>query len=101
MEEKMEIKEIVLKLGKKEVSLTVEEAKKLKELLGELFGKEIVKEIVKEEHHHYDHYRPFWYYQPYYYNSCGGLVTNTQLCATTQSNNATYNSGTLTINATC
>jgi hypothetical protein len=97
MEEKMEIKEIVLKLGKKEISLSVEEAKKLKELLGELFGKDVIKEVVKEEHHYHDHYRPYWYYQPYYYNQL--------LCSTTQNlcGGTSYQatSGTLTLNATC
>jgi len=40
------IKELKLQLGeKKEVVLTVDEAKKLKEALDELFGKEVVKEV--------------------------------------------------------
>lgn len=66
MNEKVEIKKVVLKLGDKEVSLSIEEAKKLKELLSELFGKDVVKE-VRIEHH--EHYRPNWYWdwqRPYY-----------------------------------
>ena len=65
------VKKIVLKIDDKEISLTPEQAKKLKELLNDMFGKEIIKEIkelaTKEEHHHYhDHYPsyPYWYYIP-------------------------------------
>jgi hypothetical protein len=46
MEVKAEIKKVVLKVSDKEISLSVDEAKKLKELLNELFGKEIVKEYI-------------------------------------------------------
>ena len=62
--DKVEIKTVNIQVGKKQLSLTVEEAKKLKEVLGELFGKEIVKEV--NEIHHYDHYpyRWYWDYQP-------------------------------------
>lgn len=60
MEKKTEIKRIVLQLGKKEISLTVDEAKKLKELLSEMFGKEVIKEIRTE--HHYDKY--WWNFPP-------------------------------------
>lgn len=45
----VEIKKIVLQLGEKEVELTIEEAKKLKETLNELFGTQIV-------------YQDRWYY---------------------------------------
>jgi len=99
MSEKMEIKKIVLKLNDKEVSLTIEEAKKLKELLGELFGKDIIKEIVKEEHHYHDNYRPYWVWnQPYGYSTLQCGTTTQNLCGGT-----TYQatSGTLTLNATC
>ena len=54
-----EVKKIVIKIEDKEISLTPEQAKKLKGILSEMFGKEIIKEIVKEEHHHYDHWG--WY----------------------------------------
>ena len=57
--EKVEIKNIEFKIGKKQLNLTVEEAKKLKAILDELFGKEIIKEI--REIHHYDYpYRWWW-----------------------------------------
>jgi len=70
MEKKVcEVKKIVLNIDGKEISLTMEQAKKLKDILGELFEKEIVKEIVKEEHHHYDRpYYPIWVYEPIPYN---------------------------------
>lgn len=55
-EQSAEIKRIVLNLGGKEVSLTIEQAKKLKEILSEMFGKDVVKEI-----YHHDHY-PHWYW---------------------------------------
>jgi len=46
---KIEIKGLVLNIGGKDTSLTIKEAKKLKEVLDELFRVE-----VKETHHHYD-----------------------------------------------
>jgi hypothetical protein len=60
MEKKTEITKIVLQLGGKEVSLTVEQCKKLKEVLNEMFGKEIVKEIYKDNYWNW-HYRPLGY----------------------------------------
>jgi hypothetical protein len=55
------IKEIKLQLGKKEVSLTVEQAKKLKEALEEMFGEK----IIREEHHHYEDWWRFYWPEPY------------------------------------
>lgn len=49
------IKKIVLQIRDKEIILDVGEAKELKSLLSELFGRDVVKEI----HHTYDH----WYYR--------------------------------------
>ena len=57
--EDVKINNIVLNIGKKEISLTVEQAKKLKSMLNDLFGKEIIKEVKHE--HHYD-----WWYKPYF-----------------------------------
>lgn len=54
------MKEIVLKIGKKEVKLTPDECKKLKAVLEEIFGKEIIKETT-EVHHYLPH---TWYYYP-------------------------------------
>ena len=53
----VEIKKIVVDLGRRELVLTTEEALQLKDALNELFGK-VVKEVVKEEHHH--HHYPSW-----------------------------------------
>lgn len=41
-----EIKEVVLKVGDKEINLSLEEAKSLKEVLGDLFGKEVQREYI-------------------------------------------------------
>ena len=50
-----EIKKIVLQLGKKEIELTVEEAKSLAKSLEEMFGQR----VIREEHHYH---RPYWYW---------------------------------------
>ena len=61
--EKVEIKNIEFKVGKKQLNLTVEEAKKLKAILDELFGKEKIKE-VKEIHYHDTPYYPYrWWWE--------------------------------------
>ncbi len=64
-EEKVEIKKIVLDLGDgHEITIPIEKAKKLKKALEELFGRDVIKE-VREEHHH--HWNKWWFdYQPYY-----------------------------------
>jgi len=53
-EKKIEVTSINFTLGRKEVSLTMDEAKKLKLLLDEMFGKEVV--------HHYDN--NWWWHRP-------------------------------------
>lgn len=53
------IKKIVLKIGKKEISLTTKEAKELKGVLGDLFGDDI-------HHYHHDHY-PTWPYRHWHW----------------------------------
>jgi hypothetical protein len=72
MEQKAEIKRIVLDLGDKEVTLSVEQAKKLKNLLSEMFGKEVI-----EKHIHHDnwYWKPWYPQQPYYYGSSWGNAT--------------------------
>lgn len=61
MEKDGKIEKVVLNVEGEKISLSVEQAKKLKTLLDELFGKEIIynKEVV-EKHHYHD-----WYYKPY------------------------------------
>jgi len=58
-EEEIKIEKMVLKIDDEKVSLSMEQAKKLKKILDELFGKEVIKEV---EHHHYRD----WYYRPYW-----------------------------------
>lgn len=50
----MPLKTLTLRIGKKEIELTVDEAKELKETLNDLFGKEIVKEIIINERRVWD-----------------------------------------------
>lgn len=64
MTEPIEIKSVKLKLGKQEVELTIEQARKLKDALDELLGKEVVREVVHDHCHHW------WYSTP--------IVTYTQ-----------------------
>lgn len=67
METKAEIKKVVLKINDKEISLTVEEAKKLKELLGTLFGGDIIKIEKEKEYIPYPQPYPVPYYpRPYW-----------------------------------
>lgn len=68
-DEKMEISKIVVKMGKKEVDLSVEDARKLFRLLEEMFGEKIV---------HHDHYYPYWRYPSltWYCGSSGSLTYN-------------------------
>ena len=59
-----EIKKIVLQLGEKEVTLTVAQCKKLKELLGEMFGKEVIREVYHDNNWYWN--RPHYLGRPYY-----------------------------------
>ncbi len=61
-EKKVAIEKIVLNIEGEKVSLTPEQAKKLKSLLDEMFGKEVIREVIKEEHHHHDRYPYYWYW---------------------------------------
>ena len=65
METKAEIKKVVLKVNDKEISLTLEEAKKLKELLGTLFGNDVVKEYIIKDNTIYVE-RPYYPYRRYW-----------------------------------
>ena len=55
----IKIEKVIFNVEGEKISLNVAQAKKLKSLLDELFGKEIIKEVV-EKHHYHD-----WYYRPY------------------------------------
>lgn len=57
-----EITKVTLKLGKREIEMTVEEAKSLKAALEGLFGQLVVKETVREgcTHWHWEHAYPIY-----------------------------------------
>lgn len=61
------IDSITIKLGKKTIVLSTEEAQKLKSALDGLFGKEVVKEVVHE--HHYPYWQWSWPQVRYTYDS--------------------------------
>lgn len=49
-----QVTKVTIKIGDKDHSVTIDQAKALKEALEEFFGKAIVRE---EHHHHHDYYR--------------------------------------------
>lgn len=63
-----------IKIGGREISLTIEEAKKLKTALEDLFGKDIIK-IVEHQWHYSQPYHP--YYPRWGEVWCGGTVAGT------------------------
>ena len=67
--DKPTISKIVVKMGKREVNLSVEDAKNLFRLLEEMFG-----EKIKEVHHDHWHPRWNWSYPTYYCGSSGTLT---------------------------
>ena len=79
-EKEVKIEKMVLNIDGEKVSLSMEQAKKLKGILDDLFGKEIIREVIKEHHYH------DWYYKPYkwnypditYYGNTGIANTNLQ-----------------------
>lgn len=66
MENNIAIKNLNLNIGKKEISLTLEEARKLQDVLNDLFKE---KEVVKEVHHHNHNRSWFQEYRPYFYQT--------------------------------
>jgi len=96
-EEKTEIKKIVLTIEGKEISLSPEGAEKLRNILCELFGKEV---IVKEKVVHEYRGWPVYYYQPLIpWNTSPIYCTSTQVAdsAVTFTADATTCGGTLAI----
>jgi len=57
-EKEIAIDSLNIKIGGREISLSVAEAKKLKKALEDLFGKEVV-------HEHHDHWYYKYYQKPY------------------------------------
>jgi hypothetical protein len=78
-EKEIKIEKMVLNIEGEKVSLSIEQAKKLKKILDELFGKEIVKEVVHE--HHYG-----WWYRPYYPNVPTWWNSGTVYCSSIAGN---------------
>lgn len=52
---KAEIKKVVIEVEGKEIVLSFEGAKKLKEILSEMFGREVIKEVRI-----FENYKPYW-----------------------------------------
>ena len=73
-EKEVKIEKMILNIEGEKVSLSMEQAKKLKKILDELFGKEIVKEI--EHHHHHNE----WWYKPYYWGISNSIPEKHNLC---------------------
>lgn len=76
MEDKIEIKSVEIQLGKEKVKITIEQAKKLKDLLDDMFGKE----IVREKHHYHNSYPWRWHWDcsnvsPLYVGDNSGTIT--------------------------
>ena len=57
MSKEVGVKSLTIKIGAREISLDVAEAKKLKEALEDLFGKEVIREVRVEKWHD-----PIWRY---------------------------------------
>ena len=59
-----EVKKITLQIGKREIELSVDEARNLKAALEGLFGRDVVREVVRDGCHHWH-----WWQTPYSYTS--------------------------------
>lgn len=75
-DKEIKIEKMVLNLEGEKISLTLEQARKLRDVLDELFKKEIVKEVI-HEHHHDWWYRPC--IQPAIYNIDQPAITSPQI----------------------
>lgn len=76
-EKEVKIEKMVLNIEGEKVSLSMDQAKKLNKILDELFGKEVVREVIKENHYHDYWYRPF----NTYVNSSPKWTDNVVFCA--------------------
>ena len=74
-ETEVKIEKMTLNIDGEKISLTIEQAKKLKKVLEELFGKEIIKEVTREVDHH--HYHDYYWNKPYVtWNDNSGKFTD-------------------------
>lgn len=71
MDKEIKVESLKISIGKKEIELNIEDAKKLKKALEDIFGKDVV-----HEYHDCWYYRPYRPYQPYWGTIwCGGTST--------------------------
>ena len=56
-----EIKKLIIKLGGRETSVSITEARRLHACLDELFGKQANTQVI-EKHIHHDYWHPYWYW---------------------------------------
>lgn len=82
----VEITTVKLQLGKREIELTITQAKKLKAALDEMFGKEIVREI----HHG-------WWYWPTTYTYSTAKTPEISWTVEAQSGSDSCNAASMTI----
>lgn len=93
------IQSITIKLGRRTIELTTEEAQKLKAALSDLFGQSVVKEVIHE--HHYPYWQWTWPQYHYHYSGTGlvtpqygtAVGTGTAMIAS----NVSYDNGNLTV----
>lgn len=91
----VEITELKIKLGRKTITLSTEEARKLHDALDELFEKEVV--VKGHDHHHHSPW--YWHYPQWTYTSTVGSGWDTT--STSAEDNYTVccsnNSGSITL----
>lgn len=100
------IKSVTLDLGKKQVSLTMKQAKALKEALDEMFGEKVIKTVVHEHEYQNVPYFPWRWNWPNLYKDSPS-PPNTVWCSTTtlrgetgndvKSWNASFSDGNMTL----
>lgn len=88
MEKEVSIQSIKILMGKKEVELSIDKAKKLHKALAEIFQEKVVEKTV----HHYDYYRHYDWNRFYCVdNSPKKFDFGTVYCSTTKGMNNTSN----------
>ena len=73
--EEVRISKMEIQLAEEKIRLSIDEAKKLYDVLHDLFGKKVVEKVV--EHHH-----DYWNYRPYIYQSPFSPIRDQILCST-------------------
>ena len=84
-EKKIGVSKVVIQMGDKEATLTVEQAKELRDALNALLGEKVIERVVEREHWH-NPYIPYIYPRywtvtvgdpPGIYGTTTGTLTNT------------------------